>query len=135
MSVFLIAVFSMLFIVGIGILFSAVAKYASYAVAEGKVVKLLACNPCLEQGVEVEAGTNDKPLAAVIAYGVGADSYQLIVEHNKRLLKSGRSRCGIQVFYNPYKPAEARLKGRSPFLPGALLVATSLLGIVLAFIF
>lgn len=128
MIVFLIFIFSVLLMVGVCVLLAGVTKYASYATTEGEVIKLLDCSFC-DEGVQLEVDERAKPVAALISYSVGTETYQLTTA-DRKVLKAGKKHHYIQVFYNPYNPAEARLKGGSPFL-GLILIIASTLAIVL----
>lgn len=128
MMAFLICIFSMMLILGICALLAGMTRYASYATAEGKVTKWLDCS-CCDEGVQLEAGEHTKPVAAVISYKVGSETYQLTTAE-KKVLKEGRAKGDVQVFYNPYNPAESRLKEGTPFL-GFILIAVSSVAITL----
>lgn len=131
MIVFLILIFSVLLILGICALLAGMAQYAAYASTEGSVIKWLDCG-CCDEAVQFEADRNTLPEAALISYTVGAQTYQL-TSANRKLLKAGRKKSKVEVFYNPYNPAESRLKEGSPFV-GFVLIAASSLGLVLIII-
>lgn len=126
--VFLIFIFSVLLLLGVGTLLAGMTKYASYATAEGNIIKWLDCS-CCDEGVQLEAGESTKPVAALISYRVGTETYQLTTA-DRKILKAGREHSKVQVFYNPYNPSESRLKEGTPFL-GLILIIASTLAIIL----
>lgn len=131
MSVVLISMFALLLLGGVFVLLAGMAKFASYASTKGSIVKWLSCNPCLDQGVEVEAADEAVPLAAVISYKVNGEAFQLTAAVNKELLKARKKRMNdVQVFYNPYDPKKARLKEGGPLL-GLSLILVSASAIIL----
>lgn len=126
--VFLILIFSVLLMLGVCALLAGITKYASYATTEGKVIKWLDCS-CCDEGVQMEAGESTKPVAALVSYTVGTETYQLTTA-DRNVLKPEKMNGSIQVFYDPYNPAESRLKEGSPFV-GVFLIIASALAIVL----
>jgi hypothetical protein len=130
-SVVLISMFALLLLGGVFMLLASMAKFASYASTKGSIVKWLACSPCLDQGVEVEATEGVKPLAVVISYAVNGEVFQMTSAVNKELLRARRKRVShVQVYYNPYDPGKSRLREGSPFL-GLSLITVSLSAIIL----
>lgn len=129
MIAFFIFIFSLTLILGVCILLAGITKYASYATAEGRVVKWLDCSSCSDEGVQLDAGEYAKPVAALISYQVGEQTFYLTTA-DRKVLNAGDGLSSIRVFYNPYNPAESRLKGGTPFL-GMILIIVSIVAIIL----
>ena len=128
MSLVFIVLLFLLFCAGIMILIGSAGKYATYAETDGEIVEGLVCNPCEEPDTLSGKVKKNSREAVVIAYQVEGKTYHLATNFKKT---SGAMEATkrIPILYNPYVPAEARLKEGSPFL-GAVLVVMALAGLV-----
>lgn len=133
MNLLIVVFFSLLFIIGLLMLLSSIAKYSSYVSTQGEIVDYLKCNtkdgPL--EALEEEQWTEAE--AAMIVYIVGGESFRLATKNKKAWKKSG-AKGEVEVFYNPFDPGEAYLREGSPYLGGFIMTASAV-GILVVLIF
>lgn len=129
MTIFLLLLFSLLFIAGGLVQLSSLSKYSTFVSTEGEIIAFIERVGGQKQTVNPQWFKEPMPVSylPVVAYRVGEAIYETEIngyawsqpDFNKRL----------QLVYNPYQPEESYVKEGTHFL-GLLLMGISSMAIV-----
>lgn len=129
MTIFLLLLFSLLFIAGGFVQLSGLAKYSTFVSTEGEIIAFIERVGGHTQHTNPQWFKEPLPVSylPVVAYRVGEAIYEAEIsgyaweqpDFSKRL----------QLMYNPYQPEESYVKEGAPFL-GLLLMGISSMAII-----
>lgn len=130
MTVYLLLLFSFLFIAGCLFQLSSLSKYASFVSTEGEIIAFIERIGEQKKSVNPRWFTEPMPIAylPVVAYRVGEAIYEVEISGSAWSQPDFSKR--LPLVYNPYQPEESYVKEGTPFL-GLLLMGVSSVMIVL----
>ena len=131
MFLFLLLLFTVMFLLGVAVSLIRMAKYTTYAETEGVVLDFLKCNP--DENEQQPGRAKAKESAVVISYTVEGKTYHLAT--NMKRQKNENTVMPVKVLYDPYFPGNSLLRESFPLLGRSLMLVSVICFILLIYFY